>query len=238
MATNRVSALPGHRLSAWQNFVLPRFLLAGMALISAAAPVQQLHADSMFGLLDNNAGFALGMYAGYLPAVGEISPVEVSDTAIGAPDLVLFGIAAKYRYHFLFFRAAFDGGIPITGGSGKINNEDYLFSVQQLQVPLTGGLYFPLTRSSALYMGMGMTYANGIFEVKNDLASNTYAFSGYGAHLLLGGEFAVTDSGYITFEWLRTFGSTAVLKAENIAQRELSLNNNNFILGYSYYFSL
>ncbi len=219
------------------SLVWLRLLLCGILVMTTALPARA-QAESMLGLFDSNVGFSLGFYTGYLPAVGEISPIEVTDTAIGAPDLFLFGINAKYRYYFLFFRMALDGGIPLLGGSGKINNQKYLFSVQQLQVPVTGGLYFPLTRFSSLYMGMGMTYANGIFTVKNDLASHNYNFSGYGVHFLLGSEFAISESGYITFEWLPTFGSTKTLKAASMAQRELSLNNNNFILGYSYYFAL
>lgn len=184
-------------------------------------------------------GFAFGAYIGGERASGEIYPYESPDSAIGDPDILLAGIVFKYKYSFLMARTALEGGIPLElFGTGKNTAGEFSFSNTIIHIPFTFALNFPLRRNTALYMGMGPSYFQGIVIVKSPNANNTYNFSGLGINLLLGSEIAITDSGAFSFEWMLTFGTSASLKNANKQEREFSLNSSQILLGYSYYVSL
>lgn len=192
--------------------------------------------ESLAGVFETLSDLAIGIYTGITPKAGEITLNENSDTGVSSLMLANFGILAKYRFGILFFRSGFQGAITLFGGRGKINNSDFIYDIQELQIPLVFGLQFPLTRKSALYLGYGGSYILGIFQVENHLANNTYLYQSFVGLYVIGAEFSLTDNGFFVFEWQKTAGSTGVLGNATFAERELSLNNHQFLVGYQYYF--
>ncbi|MCS6984718.1 MAG: porin family protein [Leptospiraceae bacterium] len=192
--------------------------------------------ESIGGLFETLTGLSLGIYTGITPQAAELTPFEDSSTPVGSLILAHLGVVLKYQFAFLFVRSGVDAAIPLIGGKGKFSNADFSFSLEQIRVPIVFGLNFPLTQYSSFFAGYGPLFTAGILGVKNHLVENVYFYQAWGALFLLGAEFALTENGSLLVEWQRSMGHTQLLGTASFRERELSLNNDLFLLGYSYRF--
>lgn len=183
-------------------------------------------------------GIGLGLHLGFESTFANLYPSSEKSSEGTTPDIYIAGLNARYKYKFLYFRAGAEGGLSYPDAKGKTNTtgQDISISVTAVHMPFSLGINLPLTRKSGMVFGMGYSYHIATIGIKNAISSDSYSIKTTGYHIFIGSEIKLTEKGYVTFEWMHTYGLSAVYGHLDYKVRQFSLNGSRILMGYTYYF--